>query len=1090
MLRIALCLVLLTASTLLAQSNVASLTGVVTDPAGAVVPNALITITNLDTGIATRTQSNSSGVYVAPSLISGRYQIQVEVAGFRKQTVPDLVLETGQRARLDVSLQVGEVTESVEVSASVTPLQLETAEVSDVVTSKEIVNIPLNGRSPYSLLALSAGMTTAGGDPSNLDYADSLSVNGSRRRGNAFVIDGASTTHIGGIAERIGSIESIQEFKVLASTYSAEYGRTAGGVITFQVKSGTSQFHGSLYEFHRNSFFSAKDWQNNARGIDQAQLIRNEFGGSLGGPVPFFNKRLFFFTSYEGIRDSIPLVKTRTIPDPALRTGNFSSVPVTVFDPLTGQPFPGNIIPRERLDPAALKFLELFPAPNNAGTFNSRFGISTGNWVRPQGRSDNKNYGTMRLDYNVTDQDKFFFTYSHVNEGPRDLVRDFENQLNTEIGPRFRNIKRGTLGYTRIFTPSLVNESLVSFQRDPRVIEPWYPEYDAKAELGIQRTIGTNMPRVSLSGGYGTFGDARFQDWVHQPATFSNIMTYLRGRHTMKFGGQLYQNQFWYAAANHISGTYNFNGEITGNGVAGRNNPINALADLLLGGVKTADYPVPQIPVNRVNYNLGLFFQDDWKVTNRLTLNLGLRYEFETKQIVKNNVYSRVDRDTGQLLVAGQNASRNLNLNNDWVNFSPRLGLAYSLNDRTVIRTGFAVFHSNFWLDNGEIVTYPGFTSSRAFVDQGVGRAQPFRYSEGFPVGDIAPVTDPLTEFAKATPAAPLPVPAVSYTPNDKLPYSFQWNLGVQRDLGWNTVVDVSYVGSRGVYLARTVAANNPGLERATDVVINRVPIQQVRPFPNLGAFNAVNYDATSIYNSLQTKATRRFSSGFSLDVNYTFSKNIDTSSHLEDSFQIPWQYANIERALSSLDRPHVFTMGWVYELPFGRGKPLLANNAVLSALIGGWQLNGLVSASSGPLSTITQTNTNLILANQRPDVIDPSNLGGHVDEPTFEGPARRWLIAPSDPAFPFRPSCSTCIGNLGRNTSRDPGFQNWNLGLFRMIPLWERARLELRLEAYNALNHVNFHGPASTNIDSADFGLITTAAPARQLQIGARIAW
>jgi hypothetical protein len=375
-------------------------------------------------------------------------------------------------------------------------------------------------------------------------------------------------------------------------------------------------------------------------------------------------------------------------------------------------------------------------------------------------------------------------------------------------------------------------------------------------------------------------------------------------------------------------------------------------------------------------------------------------------------------------------------------------------------------------------------------VDQGVGRPQPFRFTEGFPVGDVAPVTDPLTEFANASPTAPLPVPAVSYSPDDVLPYSFQWNVGVQRDIGFNTVVDVSYVGSRGVHLARTVAGNNPSLAAANDVVINRVPIQRVRPFPNLGAFNAVHYDATSIYNSVQAKATRRFSSGFSLDVNYTFSKNIDTSSHLEDSFQIPWQYANIERALSSLDRPHVLTLGWVYELPFGRGKPLFANNPWVSAIIGGWQANGLVSASSGPLSTITQTNTNLILANQRPDVIDATNLGGRVDEPTFEGPARRWLIAPNDPAFPFRPSCNTCIGNLGRNTSRDPGFQNWNLGLFRMIPLWERSRLELRLEAYNAFNHVNFHGPVSTNIDSADFGLITTAAPARQLQIGARIAW
>jgi outer membrane receptor protein involved in Fe transport len=1074
----------------LAQSNVSSLTGVVTDPAGAMVPGAQIVITNQNTGISTRTQTNSAGVYSAPSLISGTYLVTAEAPGFRRKQVRDLTLETGQRARLDFSLLVGEVTEAIEVTAAVTPLQLESAEVSEVVTTKEIINIPLNGRVPYSLLALTSGVSAGGDDPSSLDYAGSLSINGSRRRGNAYVIDGASTTHIGGIAERIGSIESIQEFKVLASTYSAEYGRTAGGVITFQVKSGTSQLHGSLYEFHRNSFFSANNWQNNARGIEQAQLIRNEFGGTLGGPVPFMNNRLFFFTSYEGIRDSDPRVKTRTIPGSELRMGDFSSVPVTIYDPLTGQPFPGNVIPRDRLDPAAVRFLQLFPDPNNAGTFNSRFGISTGNWVRPQGRSDNKNYGTMRLDWNPTDNDKVFFTYSHVNEGPRDLVRDFDNVLNTEIGPRFRNIKRGTLGYTRIFSPALVNEALVSFQRDPRVIDPWYPNFDATQELGIQRTVGPNMPRMSLSGGYGVYGDARFQNWFHQPATLSNIMTYLRGRHNMKFGGQLYQNQFWYAAANHISGQYNFTGEITGRGTAGRNNPINALADLLLGAVKTANYPVPQIPVNRVNYNLGLFFQDDWKVTNRLTLNLGLRYEFETKQIVKNDIYSRVDLATGQLLVAGRNASRNLDLNNDYLNFSPRLGLAYQLAPQTVLRTGFAVFHSNFWLDNGEIVTYPGFTGSRTFVDQGLGRAQPFTLSQGFPVSGISEVNDPLQEAAQATPASPLAVGAVTYNPDDKLPYSFQWNLGVQHEIGWNTVLDLAYVGSRGVHLSRTIPINNPTLDQSRAVSVDRVPLQSVRPYPMYDAFNAVFYDATSLYSSLQFKATRRFSSGFSLDANYTFSKSIDTASHIADSFQIPWQYAGIERSLSSLDRPHVFTLGWVYELPFGRGKPWLADNRVLSALAGGWQINGLVSASSGVPLTIRQTNTNLILSAQRPNVIDPENISGRVDEPSFEGPARRWLIAPGSPDFPFQASCNTCIGNLGRNTSREPGFQNWNLGLFRMFPLWEGARLEMRLEAYNALNHVNWLQPASTNIDDANYGLITGAAPARQLQIGARIAW
>ncbi|MBI3282145.1 MAG: TonB-dependent receptor [Acidobacteria bacterium] len=1088
MLRIIL-FALLGVSAALAQSNVASLTGIVTDASGSVVPNADITVTNVDTGIVYRTRTNQNGVYVAPSLIAGSYRLEFQAPGFKKHQVLQQRLETAQKARLDVTLELGDVQQVIDVQATVTPLQQESAEISETITAKDIQSIPLNGRIPYALLALTPGVSAGGNDPSNLEFDSNTSINGSRKGSNAYVIDGASTTHIGGIAERIGSIESIQEFKVLSSTYSAEYGRTSGGVITFQVKSGTQDYHGSLYEFHRSNALAANSWENNARGIKNAVLIRNEFGGAFGGPVPGLKKKMFFFVNYEGVRDSIPLSPVRTIPDPAVRGGNFSGLPVTVLDPTNQRPFPNNIIPASRLDPAAQKFMQLFPTPNVAG-IPSRFGINTNNWVRAQGRSDNKNFGTMRVDYNPTEKNKFFFTYSHVNEGPRDLVRDFENVLNTQIGPRFRNIRRSTFGYTRFLTPSLSSELLLSAQRDPRVINPWYDNFDVTRELGIQRRVGTTMPSVSIAGGFGSYGDSRYQDWVHQPASASNLWSWLRGRHSLKFGAQLYQNQFWYVAGNGLSGSYAFNGEITGNGVAGRNNPVNALADLLIGAVKTAGYPVIQIPVNRVNYNLGLFMNDDWKVTRRLTLNLGLRYEFETWQIVRNNVYSRVDLATGNLLVAGRNASRNLDLKNDYVNFSPRLGLAYLLNDKTVVRSGFAVFHSNIWVNNGEMVAYPGWTSAQTFPDQGVGRPQPFTFSQGFPVEAATLVPDPLALAAAATVARPLPVSSLTYNPTDTLPYSFQWNLGVQREIGFSTVLDISYVGSRSAHLSRSVPANNPTIERARDVVVNRVPIQQLRPFPTYSGFNAMFYDANAIYNSLQVKATRRFSAGLSIDANYTFSKNIDNASNFADSFQIPWQYFSIERALSGLDRPQVFTLGVVYELPFGKGKPWLADNRAASWLLGGWQINALIAASDGLPLTIRQTNTNLVLAAQRPDVTDPSNLSGRLEGAQFQGAARRYLIAPGQPGFPFAPSSNLGIGNLGRNTSREPGYVNLNLGIFREFPLTEKTRLELRFEGYNAFNHVNYREPSSTDIDNANYGLITAAAPPRQIQIGARISF
>jgi Carboxypeptidase regulatory-like domain len=1070
-----------------AQTNVASMTGIIHDATGAVVPHAEVVITNLDTGIANRTQSNDAGVYFVPSLNPGRYRVEIQAAGFRKKQLENLTIETGQKARLDISLEVGNVAEHVEIQSTAPLLQRETAEISETIGAKEIRNLPLQNRAPYSLLALSAGIVAGGNDPSDLDYSGAVSVNGSRTRGTAFVVDGASTTHIGGIGERVGSIEAIQEFKVLSSTYSAEYGRTSGGVITFQVKSGTQQFHGSAYEYYRSSALGANAWENNARDVARPSLLRHEFGGTLGGPVPKMNKKLFFFASYEGVRDSIPASSARTIPDPIYRNGDFSASPVRIVDPLTGQPFADNKISQSRLDPAAVKFLQLFPTPNQPGTLDTRFNIRANNWFYVSRTSDYKNFGVGRLDYNPTDKDRLFFTFSHVNEGPRVLVNDFPNELTTQVGPRFRNIQRATFGYTRTFAPTVTNEFIAYGQRDPRKITPWFPDFDPKQQLGIQRTLGLGLPRVTISG-FGDFSNTQVQDWVHQPAGLSDTVTWVKDRHTLKMGAQLYQNQFWYISSPNLSGDYSFTGEITG-GIAGRNNPINALADFLLGAVKTANIPVPQIPINRYNYNLGLFLNDDWKVTSKLTLNLGLRYEFETKQAVKNNIYSRVDLKTGELLVADRNASKNLNLENDYMNLAPRLGVSYALNDKTVIRSGFAIFYSNFWVDNGELVAYPGFTATQAFVDQGTGRPQPFTFSQGFPVAEVPVVTDPLALVAMADATRPLPVGAVTYNANDRLPANYQWNLSVQRNFWFDTIIDVAYVGSRSVHLARTIPANNPTLNQAARVVIDRVPIQQVRPYPKFTGFSAVFYDATSNYDSFQLRATRRFSKGLSVDGNYTFSKNIDTASREADSFQIPWQFPELERALSSLDRTHVFTVGAVYELPFGQGKTWL-RDGVLAQIVGGFQLNGIVSASSGVPLTITQNNTNTILQNQRPNVRDPNNVSGRVAEPNFVQGGRRWLIPATEPNFPFTQSSNIGIGNLGRNTSREPGYVNFDLSLFRNVPITERISLQFRAEAFNTFNHVNYREPSSTNIVNANYGLITASAPPRRVQISARLSF
>jgi hypothetical protein len=386
------------------------------------------------------------------------------------------------------------------------------------------------------------------------------------------------------------------------------------------------------------------------------------------------------------------------------------------------------------------------------------------------------------------------------------------------------------------------------------------------------------------------------------------------------------------------------------------------------------------------------------------------------------------------------------------------------------------------------MVTYPGWTSSRLFPDPGIGRAQVFTFREGFPLEGVGDPPDPLAQFAAATPARPLSVGSRTFNPDDPLPYHLQWNVSAQRDVGFGTTVDVAYVGNRGVDLSRRVPANLGPLSRSAEVAAGVSP-QLVRPFPNLSAFDIVNYDGFSQYHGLHVKATRRFRAGFSLDANYTLSKYTDSGSFTGNgrnlaNVQRPDELPELEYGPSSLDRRHVFSLAWIWELPFGAGQ-----RGLLSALAGGWQINGLLSAADGLPLTITQTKTNNLLDTQRPNLIDGRDPSGRLAEPAFEGAALRWLAPATAADFAFAPSSAAGIGNLGRNTSRGPGFWNVNLGVFRRIRLTDRYAAEIRLEAYNAFNRVHW-GQPNTNISSGTYGLITTAATARQVQLGARFTF
>lgn len=1088
------------------QSTQSSITGVVTDKSGSLVAGAEVTLTNTATGVAYQTLTNAEGVYLAPSLRPDAYRVEVRAQGF-KTASQQVTLAATQTLRLDVALEPGELSETVTIEAAHAPLLTrESAEVSTSISANELTNLPLKGRSPYGALALVPGFESDSTDPSGRG-SGTLSINGSRALNTQITIDGINIQAVSGIGERVSSLDALQEVKVLTSTYSAEYAQTQGGSILFQVKSGGQKFHGSLFTFHRNSALNASQWEDNARSLPKSTEQCTEAGGTIGGPLllprfgeggaPWLRDKTFFFVSYEWTTDRVASNRVRTVAPLDIRGGNFSRYSTRIIDPLTGAQFPGNVIPTARLDPAAVRILELLPAPNFAGDAVNQFGINTGNYLLAGAAKEKQNFMVMRFDVAPRAADKLYLTYRLIKEDQTDTSPDFLSPLNTVNGPRTRTQHSAALGYTHIFSPKLSNEFLATFYQDHRIIAPYFADFDVRSQLGIARRAGTGMPTIDFTGSntFNDFGNSFYNDGYNQHLTLQNITTLLIGRHTLRFGPQVYQHQEPYFAATNAAGAYRFSGEVTGNGAPGRNNPLTTFADFLLGAVRTAVASAPQLPANRASYNVGFFAQDDFKLTPRLTLNLGVRYEYETLSIVKNNIFSRIDPLTGELLVAERNASRQLNRDEKRFNLSPRVGAAFSLNEKTVARGGFGIVRGTTYQDYGPRQQFTGFSFTQNYVAIGSNRPQPFSLSQGFPVNESLGQPDPLAIFAAATAANPLTVQGPTFFSGDSLPYVMQWSLGVQRQLFSRTVLEVSYVGSRGVHLSRVYEGNNPRIERAPEVAAAGTLSQALRPFPRLGGFLVTSYDATTRYNSLQTRLQRRLGRGLDVQGVYTFSKNMDNASSgfgrgEISANQIPWQFPDLERALSDIDRTHNFNASMVYELPFGTGRRFLNNHRVLGAIVGGFSLNALVSAASGRPATITQNRTNLVLNDQRPNVKDPSNLDGRVSDPFIE-PSRvaavRYLIPKNDPSFPFVNSGALEIGKLGRNTTRDPGFKNLNLSLFRDFKFTEQIKLQMRVEAFNALNLTNL-GSVSTNIDSTDYGLITSSRPARVMQIGLRL--
>jgi hypothetical protein len=1104
----------LVTAVLAAQDVTGALSGTVTDSSGAIVTGASVTVTNTARGtVVFQTTTSDSGAYTAPALQAGTYSVRVEANGFKRAEVTGIALQVKQRARIDVMLTIGDVAETINVvGEGLGQLEAESSSMGAVINTTQVKDLPMPNRNILNLLTLVGGVSS-GGAATGIN-ASQLSINGSRTLNSEFAVDGVSVVSgsTGGV-QRMPSTEAIREFRVLTSGYTAEYGRTSGGFVSVISDSGTNDFHGSLYEYFRNEKLNANNFFRNLRGQERQTDRYNQFGGKLGGPVmlpKIYNgkDKSFFFFNYEGLRRISPFNNQSTIPDAAFRSGDFSRSPIPVFDAVGNTVFPGNRVPASRLDAAGQKVLGLLPAPNQTGIPDTVNGRVLNNYLSAGSNGTVDNQFTLRGDHSIGGAARLSGRWTRFSvTNPSGPI--IPGPLDSRVGDSLTTGNQASLSWTHIWSPSIITEGFAGFQRNNPQISPPSLGINVRETLGIERSSFAATPIMNISGWRSMGIDVNtYRRQIDNNYQSSFAMTRTTGAHTVKTGFQMRKNQFnVFNPGGNFAGVYSFNGELS-SPTRNAGNGIQAMSDFLQGLIATANYDLPQPITGRRNTNLGVFVQDDWKVNRKLTLNIGLRYEYESPMTMSNDIYSRLDIVTGKLLVAGQNASRSLNLEAAKRNFAPRVGFAYSWDAKTVIRAGAGAFFSQIFSNLGGVVLYPGFTVAQAFPDLGVGVAQPFRLQQGMPQIAVQNFNDPFFVERNATINNPLNSGA-QFGQINPMPRSYQWNFGIQREVVRGTVMDVSYVGTRGNNLPLSLAFNPIPFARGEELarIGTAAANQQARRLPLVGNLGSFVHAGTSSYHSLQIKAAKQFSQSFGWNATYTYAKSIDDGTGLfsfsqpndVDGGQFPNFFRRLDRARSNFDRPHALAASIQYKT----SGPIWLR---------GFTISPILIARNGLPDTITQSNLWPGVGQQRPFVVgtDGEAKAGTM---TPEGTAIRYLLTPTAANFPFRPAgplfsgtganrtlvLPASVGDLGRNTLRQPGEFNIDLAVSRTFTIRERMRFELRGEAFNFLNHTNFDGPntalsvqvdPSTNravFNSPSFGLITAAKSSRFLQLVGR---
>jgi hypothetical protein len=1063
-----------------AQTTTGAFLGFVTDAQGAVIGGAKVAAINEATGLTRTVTTNSSGEYVISLLPVGRYTLKFEAEKFKQRAVKGVALELDQRVKIDVALEIGEITEIVtsEDGAGAPLARTETAEAGEVIENKRIVELPLNGRLYLQLAQLTPGVVenARGGFGQQLAGVSGprITVMGARESDNHFTLDGVGFTDpFYNTASGPLSVDAIQEFNVRSNLYSAESGRLGGAQINIAIKSGANDLHGSAYGFLRNDEFDARNFFD----VAKPEFRQSQFGGTIGGAV--IKDKLFYFGNYEGLRLAKSLTRAFTVPTPSLRNGQFAT---PIRDPQTGLPFANNLIPDSRISPVAKGLLQFIPLPNQSGAANNLV-------ASPQEINDGDQF-TIKTNYRRNANDEGFMRYTFYDVDayqPYGFVAFASSPISLPgfglfLRQRSQNV---AIGETHIFRPTLIGEFKFGFSRTAGGQAQQNSNVDFTSQFNIagasRDPIDRGIPRITLAP-FNAFGDVATpisrRDNDYQ---FSYNISWFLGNHSLNLGGAYKRVQFNPFIPSNKRGQFTFDGRYTG----------NVFADFLLGLPGSAQGGAGNTAVYLRGNEYYAYAQDDWKVSRRLTVNLGLRYEYVSPLSEKFNRWATLDIQNRRVIVASEDGrtypqelwvpgiaaqlaplpivtseDAGLNralVNRDTNNFAPRVGLAFDLfgNQRTVIRTGYGVYYN--------VASYNAVSlmSQNPPFFKRIGANNPAASATILPpFATIAPL-----ESLLGNPLLGLP----GFQPYDidfTSPYFQQYNFGIQQLLTQNLLVEAQYLGSKGTHLYTNVFYNLPNPSATT-------PIAARSPFPNLSNFAQQAGAGSSNYNALVLRAEKRLSYGLMVSGSYTFSKSIDNDSLGNSVVSSNLDQSNIkalERALSSFDIRQRLIVSFTYDLPFKSG------NKTLNALVGNWQAGGIITRQSGQPFTVNfngdRANTGQL--NQRPNLIDDPNLSSSAR--TVE----RWF---NTSAFVVQPVGA--LGMAGRNILEGPGTNLVDFSLLKNIPISEHQRLQFRSEFFNLFNHANFDFPerfcggttSGSPCAATTFGRVTAARDPRILQ-------